>query len=398
MKTNEKIFDTDLIIIGGGSIGLASALYAAKMGKSVTVLEQYEFGNQQGSSAGHVRMWRAAITEPSHAEMAFHARDLYKELEMESGNKLLYQKGLLNFGVETNYTEQGTIETAYNVLESMGRKCIKYTKDQIEKRFPFKNLPENYYGVYSEDNAVIDVKTLLSSMVALCRKYGVELCENEEVVGIKSEANGVIVETASGRKYTAKKAIVTPGPYANKIARHFDFQFNILFWNMPFAYYKITDSSLEFPMWFQFDKSDPNSPSKLFYGFPPVKFGREGFVRLAVDWASHKFQDINERRYVPESLDIEMTRRYVEEHMRGVSPYPIDMTTAVHPQLIDNLSVLDFMPEKYVNYHKNIVMCFGGWAYKFVPLFGKICAELAINEDTKYDISELSMQRKGIIR
>lgn len=220
--------------------------------------------------------------------------------------------------------------------------------------------------------------------------------ENEKVLDIKSDANGVIV-TTQNQIYYAKKAIINPGPYANEITKYFNFKLNILFWNMPFAYYKMTDLSLEFPMWFQFDKPDERHPSKLFYGFPPVKFGREGFVRLAVDWASHKFSEIDNRQYVPGVQDIDLTRQYIEKHMRGVSSMPIDMTTAVQAQLPDNLSVLDFMPKEHVDYHKNIVLCMGGWAYKFIPLYGKICADLAIHGETTYDIAELSILRKNTL-
>ncbi|RDI37590.1 FAD-dependent oxidoreductase [Aquicella lusitana] len=399
MMNAKKIgmYDADVIVIGGGPIGLASAFYAAKMGQSVIVLEQFSFGNQAGSSAGHVRMWRTAITEASHAKMAFQAGDMYREIERESGQRLLHPHGLLNFGVETEYTAQGTIETAYEVLKSLGHRCIKYTKKQLEERFPFKDLPDNYYGVYHENNAVIDVKLLLKTLVSLNAKYGVALNENEPVTEVKADANGVMVKSTTNT-YFAKKVIVTPGPYINEFVGQFGFQLNILFWEMAFAYYKITDPSLTFPMWFQFDYKDESVPTKLFYGFPPVKFGREGFVRLAVDWASHTFTEIGERKYVPRDIDIHITQEYVKKHMRGVSPAPIDMAAAVHPQIVDNLSVLDFMPEKFVPHHQNIVLFTGGWAFKFVPLFGKMCADLAVNGGTEHDISELAINRKGVIK
>ncbi len=394
---NRFEYDSDVIVIGGGSIGLASALAAANMGQSVTVLEQFEFGNQSGSSAGHVRMWRAAMTEPSHAVMAFESWKMYQELACLADKKLLHKQGLLNFGIETDYTEQGTIETAYEVLTDLGKNCIKYTNKQIEARYPFKNLPDNYFGIYSEDNAVIDVKSLLDSLITLNKRRGVCLTSNETVIGMSSEANGVCIKT-DNHTYYCKKAIVTPGPYANEITKLFGFELDMLFWNMPFAYYKVIDSSLEFPMWFQFDFPSDESPSKLFYGFPPVSFGRNGYVRLAVDWASHKFRNISERKYVPGNIDIDITRQYIEKYMRGVSSTPIDMTSAVHAQLADNLSVLDFMPHDHVDHHKNIVLFTGGWAFKFVPLFGKICAQLAVDGATEYDISELSVNRDGIIR
>ena len=48
--------DYDIIVIGGGPMGLASAYNCAKAGKSVLVLERFNFFNQSGSSNDLVRM------------------------------------------------------------------------------------------------------------------------------------------------------------------------------------------------------------------------------------------------------------------------------------------------------------------------------------------------------
>jgi thioredoxin reductase len=40
----------DVIVIGGGPMGLASAYHCAKAGKSVLLSEQFNFFNQSGSS------------------------------------------------------------------------------------------------------------------------------------------------------------------------------------------------------------------------------------------------------------------------------------------------------------------------------------------------------------
>ncbi len=390
-------YDADIIVIGGGVIGLSAALYASKMGKSVLLFEKDTFGNQMGSSAGHVRMWRTAITELNHAKLAFASGDLFREIESESNQKLLHQYGLLNFGVETSYTAQGTIETAAEVLEVFGIKSIRYSKKQIEKSFPFKNLPDNYFGMYHEDNAVVDVKKFIKALINLNKKYGTSLNSNHHVTDIQSDVNGVRV-TANYEVYHAKKVILSPGPYVNDVLNLFGFQFNLIFWEMIFAYYQITDPTLHFPMWFQFDKSSGDAPTKLVYGFPPVTFGRKGFVQLALDWASHTFNNTSERKSIAQALDIKLVRDYVEKHIRGLSSMPIDASAAMHPQIFDNKSVLDFMPEKYVPYHKNVVICAGGWAFKFAPLFGKICAELAIEGGTNYPIAELSILRENLIK
>jgi len=48
----------DVVIVGGGPVGLASAYQVAKEGKSVIVLEQRNFFNQAGSSGDMARMFR----------------------------------------------------------------------------------------------------------------------------------------------------------------------------------------------------------------------------------------------------------------------------------------------------------------------------------------------------
>lgn len=48
----------DVVIVGGGAVGLSAALEAAKRGKSVLVIERFSLLNQNGSSGGFSRMFR----------------------------------------------------------------------------------------------------------------------------------------------------------------------------------------------------------------------------------------------------------------------------------------------------------------------------------------------------
>lgn len=48
----------EVIVIGGGAVGLAAAYEVAKGGASVMILEQNNFYNQAGSSGDLARMFR----------------------------------------------------------------------------------------------------------------------------------------------------------------------------------------------------------------------------------------------------------------------------------------------------------------------------------------------------
>jgi sarcosine oxidase/L-pipecolate oxidase len=52
----------DVVVVGGGPVGLATAYESAKAGKKVLLLEQYNLFNQSGSSGDLVRMFRTMYT------------------------------------------------------------------------------------------------------------------------------------------------------------------------------------------------------------------------------------------------------------------------------------------------------------------------------------------------
>ena len=72
----------DIIVIGGGVIGLSTAYQAAARGLSVLVLEQFEnLGDPRASSSGASRMFRVMHSSAPMAKLAQAARTLWGEIE-----------------------------------------------------------------------------------------------------------------------------------------------------------------------------------------------------------------------------------------------------------------------------------------------------------------------------
>ncbi|MBE2269229.1 MAG: FAD-dependent oxidoreductase, partial [Anaerolinea sp.] len=79
----------DLIVIGAGAVGSAAAYHAAKTGRRVLLLEQYELDHQRGSSYGLSRIIRYVYDHPIYINLARAAYPAWRALEDEAGERLM---------------------------------------------------------------------------------------------------------------------------------------------------------------------------------------------------------------------------------------------------------------------------------------------------------------------
>jgi len=71
-------------------------------------------------------------------------------------------------------------------------------------------------------------------------------------------------------------------------------------------------------MWFQFAE-DKNNQSQLFYGFPTVPWGPQNLARIAVDAATNRITDPDERQAnVINPEDVKNVQDFIKERVVGV--------------------------------------------------------------------------------
>jgi sarcosine oxidase len=87
----------DLIVVGGGAMGLATA-WAAAPRAEVVLVERFAAGHDRGASHGGERIWRHAYADPAYVEMALAAEDGWRRLESAAGRPLLHRVGCVEHG------------------------------------------------------------------------------------------------------------------------------------------------------------------------------------------------------------------------------------------------------------------------------------------------------------
>jgi len=396
----------DVVVIGGGPVGLASAYQCAKAGKSVLLLERFNFFNQSGSSNDLVRMFRTMYTQDFMADLAYQSMAVWTELESDAGESLIWMSGLLNFG-DPNYLSgpEGNLLAPIPNMDRLGLPYQILKPAQIMQRYPFRDLPANFVGVFAPDNGCINVPLLLRSLYRLAQSYGAKLQAHAEVKDFKLGEGGVSVTFDNGEieTVTASKCIVTPGAYVNDVLKGVGIQIDLNIWEMVYEYYA-TDPGPRgtlFPsMWFQFLDSTGGDPAKsnLFYGFPTVPWGPPNVARIAVDNAVNIIANPADRKIEPAANDLQITADFVAKHCIGTDNRPNYAGTCLQTNVVDNMYVLDFLPPSVGSGYNNVAVFTAGWAMKLVPVIGKILSELVLNGATSYDISNFKITRPGILK
>src|SRR5439155_26368893 len=82
-------------VVGGGIMGLATALELARRGERVVVHERDIVGNPLGASTDRSKVFRFAYPDPFYADLGRRALAFSREIETESGEPLLEQCCLL---------------------------------------------------------------------------------------------------------------------------------------------------------------------------------------------------------------------------------------------------------------------------------------------------------------
>lgn len=391
MTTTETDRHFDVIVIGGGAMGLSTAYHLSKRKTKTLVLERFTFKNQLGSSAGVSRQYRIPYPEEYMVQMALDAQPYWDELQSHTSKKLLDKVGTLWFGDPAVHSTEGNIGEAEKALKAANVPFTSLTSKEIEEQYHFKNLPDTYTGLFQPDGASIDFRATIETLYEAGQQSPyVTLLDESPVTEIRQDGKLFLVTTPSGT-YITEKLVIVPGPYIDSVINLLRFRIEATYWNMSSAYFRKTDPSIQYPTWFVFQNAIGENGNQ-FYGFPGVVWDHPEYIRVAPDFVIDPLTDPSERTLIPNKQELAYTAEWVKNHMTGLEPVPeLTSTCLIALSKIANKELLiDFAPP-YVPNNKNIVVYATGWAAKFTPFLGQILTELALDGHSTFDIAPFKL-------
>jgi len=201
----------EVIVVGGGVIGLAVSAALAERGAEVTLISEHRPGEASPAAAGMLAPSVERAPGPAH-EFGIAARDRYPAyvefLAERTGVKVpLNRLGILQVAL----SEKG--------IKGLRKSALPTTRwlDPKELQHFEPGLPHALGAMFNARDGAVDNLALLDALNKLCSASKWIERLDETVRSVKPRADSCSVITESGTQYSAPKVVIAAGAWAGKI-------------------------------------------------------------------------------------------------------------------------------------------------------------------------------------
>ena len=384
----------DVIVVGLGAVGAASAYQLARRGARVLGLDRFHPPHDFGSSHGETRITRQGVGEGEvYAPLAIRSHAIWRELEAATGTSLLLACGLLVLGPEHGQTlRHGKTDFVRRSAEVAARWGVAYEMldaAEIGARYPQLGLVGDEVGYFEPGGGLVYPERCIGAQLDEARRLGAELLFGSTVTAIEPSPSGVRVRTAT-ETHEAGQVILSAGAWAPGLAgpalASAVLQPQALHWfaaRDPAAY-----APGRFPsfIWLHGDKEED-----LFYGFPIAPGAPSAGVKVATEAFASVASPEDLERDLPTSLAERLYEDHVRGRLRGVASATLRSTACLYTRTPDADFVIDRHP---ASERVLIASACSGHGFKHSAAVGELLARMAL--EGAAPPAEFRLDRPGV--
>ena len=376
--------ESDLVIVGGGVMGLFTAYHASELGRRVTVLERGRVGDPATASYGRTRSYRNDYLDPTYVRLAREAIRLWDAFEAREKVRVLVRCGCLNIANSrvTPNLDATYARMSHRVLEDLGMPTEALDAEAIRSRFPDLDADVAQLDIGA---GVVDLAAVREVLTRVLADRGVEVVEGVEPTAIARGETGFEV-TAGDRRLTGRSLVVTAGHGTNDLLA------------------RLSGCGLRVPI-------EKDRPSDARYFQPPPR-DRHRFTADAMPVIAYLDAGIYCHPIVPGVVEavkvgyynppdvprgtttIDSIDTFVEWCFPALVDMPFtkveDVDQCDYDLVADDDFVLGAIPGAANAF---VGVGWRGTGYKFAPWVGRVLAELAVSGGTVYDIDRFDPAR-----
>lgn len=369
----------DVVVVGVGGMGSATAFHLASRGIDVLGLERYDIPHARGSSHGETRIIRKPQYEdPAYVPLVRRAYDLWRALEERTGRDLLHVTGGLDIGAPDSEVVRGSLRSC--TANDIDHEVL--TASEVADRFPAYDLPASHRAVYQPDGGFLVPEQCIIAHVEAAQAEGGTIRAREPVDEFTSLPDGGVRVSTHKGTYEAEKLVVTAGAWTRELlpdlAQLAVPERQVLAWLRPTDPPKFDPGA--FPV-FVHDTADAHFYGVPRYDVPGFKIGKfNHFGETADPGAVAEPRPADERRL----------RRYAERYFpEGAGP-TMKLATCMFTNTPDGDFIVDTLPDRP---HITVGAGFSGHGFKFASVIGAVLADLAVDTSPSQDIEPFRLSR-----
>jgi len=382
----------DCMVVGLGANGSSTLYHLSGTGRKVIGIDRFTPPHTHGSSHGESRIIRQAYYEdPVYVPLLRAAYKEWEKLERVSGKKLFLKTRGLMLGNKDTAVVRGSKLSA----DTHGIPYEYLDPAALRQRFPAFRPHGDTVGLLEKEAGILFPEECIRTFLDQAATRGAAIHYDQPVLKI-TPANDSIEITTTKDKYSVGSLVLSAGAWTNKLLRGLQ----------PL----LTGSSFALPLtvkrqvlfWFANDNAPDrdrflpaNMPiyiweytaGKMFYGFPDLGTG----IKIA---PHHRGRSID-----PDQLTQDVSQKEIQEmkdiatEYLGMSPIFKSSAVCMYTNTPDENFIIDYHPE-----FGNIIIASpcSGHGFKFSSLTGRILSDMALGNDTGFDLSPFSLARPAI--
>jgi len=207
----------DVVIVGGGIIGVSVAYFLGRKGvQEVVLLERGMLG--QGSTGRCAGGIRTQFSTPINVQFSLVSLQVFERFEELFGmDPEFHRVGYLFLASEESHWSQ--LLQNERLLRSMGVGPEILSPEEMSRRWPFLVTEDLLGGSYSPKDGYAGPYEVLQGFAKGARKLGAKLLEGVEVRALRTSQGRVRgVELGDGRSISCRWVVNAAGPQASQVA------------------------------------------------------------------------------------------------------------------------------------------------------------------------------------
>lgn len=209
---NKRIVPKDnapnVVIVGGGIIGLMTAYFMTEIGFKVILLEAKSFAAAASGRNGGAIMTLGRILE--EVPYSLNSVEIWEQITKQ-GIKTHFEKNG-HLIVARNELEKSELIKAYELYKHTGIKVALLNNEQMKKHVPFIN-EKMLLGLFSHDDAIAYPFTTAQSLIKVLKERGAKLHSHCPVTSVNTERGKITSVLTPQGEFAGDQFIFSLGPW-----------------------------------------------------------------------------------------------------------------------------------------------------------------------------------------